>query len=407
MRKPSLIVVFLTVFIDLIGFGIVMPILPLYSERFGAKGYEIGLIIASFSVMQFLFSPWWGRLSDRVGRRPVLLVSLAAGAMSYAMFAWASMLSGRWALGLILASRVFAGICGGNITVAQAYVADITPPELRSARMGLIGMAFGLGFILGPALGGVSAKWGPAAPGWVAAVLCGANFLLACVILPESWKPSSEHVPSRPGLGQWLATMHQTQIGLLVGLFFMATFCFACYETTLALLVYHMFQFDEKHVAWLFAYSGLISALAQGGLIRRLVQRWGEPRLICASFFLLGVSLLMLPQVRSLGGLLASLAILSLGSSTNRPPTFGMISMLTPPAEQGVNLGIAQSAGSLARIGGPVFAAALYAVAPGYPYVACGLISLAAGVMAAWFLRSAPQPASPATEAKPCPPEPH
>jgi MFS transporter, DHA1 family, tetracycline resistance protein len=393
MRKPSLIVVFLTVFIDLIGFGIVMPILPLYSERFGANGLMIGFIIASFSVMQFIFSPLWGRLSDRIGRRPVLLISLAAGAVSYAMFAWASMLTGKLGLWLILASRTFAGICGGNITVAQAYIADITPPAMRSARMGLIGVAFGLGFILGPALGGISAKWGPAAPGAVATVLCSANFLLACFILPESWKPTSEHIAPRPSLWRWLLTMHQSQIGLLVALFFAATFCFACYETTLALLVSHMFSFDVKHVAWLFAYGGVISAFVQGGMIRRLVNRWGEPRLICVSFFLLGISLILLPYMHSLWGLCVSLAILALGSSTNRPPTFGMISVLTPAAEQGVNLGIAQSAGSLARIAGPIFAASLYDIAPAYPYLACGIISLVAGLLAAWFLHPVKQAA--------------
>jgi MFS transporter, DHA1 family, tetracycline resistance protein len=394
MRKPSLFVVFLTVFIDLIGFGIVMPILPLYSERMGASGLEIGLIIASFSVMQFIFSPLWGRLSDRIGRRPVLLVSLAAGAASYAMFAWASMVPGRLGLMLILASRAFAGVCGGNITVAQAYVADISPPELRSARMGLIGMAFGLGFILGPALGGLSAKWGPAAPGWVAAGLCAANFLLACFILPESWKPTSEHVAPRPPLRQWLATLHQSQVGVLIGLFFVATFCFACYETTLALLVNALFNYDEKHVAWLFAYGGLISVLAQGGLIRRLVARWGEPCLIYASFFLLGISLLLLPFMKSMQGLLISLAVLALGSSTNRPPTFGMISILTPPSAQGANLGVAQSAGSLARIAGPVFAASLYDVKPAYPYLACGVLSVLAGVFAVIYLRPIPKAAA-------------
>ena len=152
MRKASLGIIFLTVFIDLIGFGLVLPLLPNYTKSFGASGLEVGLIMAAYSLMQFLFAPAWGALSDRVGRRPVLLVSTAGAAVSYAVFAYGSTLSGQTALAVIVVSRLVAGICGANITVAQAYIADITPPEDRSRRMGLIGMAFGLGFIVGPAL---------------------------------------------------------------------------------------------------------------------------------------------------------------------------------------------------------------------------------------------------------------
>src|SRR6266487_930588 len=157
MRKPSILIIFLTVFIDLIGFGIVVPLVPLFSKHFGAHGFVIGVIIASFSAMQFIFAPIWGRLSDRIGRRPVLLISTVGAAGSYALFAISSGMENHVAgLWLLVAARMFAGICGGNITVAQAYIADITPPDQRSKKMGLIGMAFGLGFIFGPALGGIS-----------------------------------------------------------------------------------------------------------------------------------------------------------------------------------------------------------------------------------------------------------
>src|ERR1017187_2171695 len=181
MRKPSVLVIFLTVFIDLIGFGIIVPLIPSYSEHFGARGFVIGLIFASYSAMQFIFSPIWGRLSDRYGRRPILLISTAGAALSYVLFALGSGIANhQLALGALLVSRMFAGPCGGNLTVAQAYIADITPPELRSKRMGLIGMAFGLGFILGPALSGVALKFGGnTAPGWTPAALCAANFVLA------------------------------------------------------------------------------------------------------------------------------------------------------------------------------------------------------------------------------------
>src|ERR1700722_12163963 len=156
MRKTSVAIIFLTVLIDLIGFGLLLPLIPVYSQKFGATGWEIGAIMASYSAMQFLFAPIWGRLSDRVGRRPILLSSTACACLSYVIFAIGSSFAGKTALVVILCSRIFAGICGANITVAQAYIADITPPENRSARMGLIGMAFGLGFVLGPPLGGFS-----------------------------------------------------------------------------------------------------------------------------------------------------------------------------------------------------------------------------------------------------------
>src|SRR5436189_3200921 len=169
-KQPSVLVIFLTVFIDLIGFGIVVPLVPVYSRHFGAHGAVIGVIIASFSAMQFLFAPIWGRLSDRHGRRPILLLSTAGAAGSYVLFALSSGLENHvLALWLMVLSRMFAGVCGGNITVAQAYIADITPPDQRSKKMGLIGMAFGLGFIFGPILGGVSLQhFGNTGPGWVA-----------------------------------------------------------------------------------------------------------------------------------------------------------------------------------------------------------------------------------------------
>jgi len=405
MRKPSLVVIFFTVFIDLIGFGIVLPLLPIYSRNFGASGFMIGIIGASFSAMQFVFAPAWGRLSDRIGRRPVLLVSTAGAAASYVVFGLGSALSGQTALLVILGSRMLAGICGANITVAQAYIADITPPEERSRRMGLIGMAFGLGFVFGPALGGFSYdRLGSTGPGWVAAALCAANFILALVVLPESRKPSSESAPARPRLTQWLHTLSHPKIGLLITVFFLATFCFTCFELTLGLLIGHNFNLDIKMgqdartIGFLFAYCGLVGAVVQGGAIGRLVKRMGEPKLIAVSLVLVALSLAPLPFVHGdvpfswgllfrRGGipwleLLFLLGLLAIGSGLTRPPVFGMISNLTPPDEQGATIGVAQSAGSLARIVGPIFAGTLFAHHPALPYVICGGISLIAAFVA-------------------------
>ncbi len=427
-----MLVVFLTVFIDLIGFGIVVPLVPMFSRHYGASGWMIGVIIASFSAMQFIFSPIWGKLSDRHGRRPILLISTAGAALSYVLFAVGSGFENHsLALGALLVSRLFAGACGGNITVAQAYIADITPPENRSKRMGLIGMAFGLGFIFGPAISGVALKFGGVtAPGWTAAALCAANFLLAYFILAESWKPGTTPVANRPRFAQWTHTLSQPKIGLLVLVFFLATFAFSCFESTLPLLIADNFHLGiapplgtdsasiqiandnlklgtENNVARqastvisLFVFCGLISAFVQGGMIGKLVKAFGEPKLIAASLVMTGASLVLLPLIHGDGALkwsavlhladkpwllmLAVLVLLSLGSSLSRAPLFGLLSNLTPATEQGATIGVAQSAGALARIVGPIFAATLYGLndsTRALPYLICGGIAILAGLL--------------------------
>ncbi len=411
-RKPSLLVVFLTVFIDLIGFGIIVPLVPLYSRHYGAGGLVIGVIFASFSAMQFVFSPIWGRLSDRHGRRPMLLISTAGAALSYVLFAVGSGFENHTAaLWALLVSRIFAGICGGNITVAQAYIADITPPENRSKRMALIGVAFGLGFICGPALSGVALKlFGATGPGWTAAALCAANFILAFCILVESLKPDSGQATRRPRFAQWGHTLSQPKIGLLILIFFLATFAFSCFETTLALLVNDNFNLgltvDETKpgatVTSLFVFCGIIGVFIQGGAIGRLVKLFGEPKLISLSLFLTGISLFLLPFIKGDGQLkwlavlrlsdwqwikmLLALALLAVGSALTRPPLFGLLSNLAPANEQGATIGVAQSAGALARILGPIFAATLYLRIAPLPYVFCGGLAILAAVLTWQFL---------------------
>ena len=317
---------------------------------------------------------------------PILLISTAGAALSYVLFAVGSGFENHTAaLWALLVSRVFAGICGGNITVAQAYIADITPPENRSKRMGLIGMAFGLGFIFGPAISGIALKFfGATGPGWTAAALCAANFLLAFFILAESLKPDSGQATRRPRFAQWGHTLSQPKIGLLILIFFLATFAFSCFESTLPLLVSDNFNLgiavDETKPATtvisLFVFCGIIGAFIQGGAIGRLVKMFGEPKLISLSLFLTGISLVLLPFIKGDGQLkwlavlhatdwpwikmLLALALLAVGSGLTRPPLFGLLSNLAPANEQGATIGVAQSAGSLARILGPLFAATLY-----------------------------------------------
>jgi DHA1 family tetracycline resistance protein-like MFS transporter len=402
MRKPSVLVVFLTVFIDLIGFGIVVPLVPAYSRHFGADGFLIGVVIASFSAMQFVFSPIWGKLADKYGRRPILLISTAGACASYLLFAFASAPQshsiGIW---LLVISRMLAGAFGGNITVAQAYIADITPPQDRSKKMGLIGMAFGLGFIFGPFIGGKSLHlWGSTGPGCAAASLCALNFVLALFVLTESRRPGAAEVSSRPHLAQWLHTLRQPKVGLLVITFFLTTFCFSCFESTLPLLVgdnFHLdFREDERTastIAYLFVYCGLIGAVVQGGAIGRLVKLLGESRLIAWSLVLTALSMAMLPFIKGTAPitwvsmvhpegrpwllLLLALGLLSIGTSLTRPPLFGLISNLTPEDEQGATIGVAQGAGSLARIAGPIFATTLLHYVPALPYLICALILVA------------------------------
>jgi MFS transporter, DHA1 family, tetracycline resistance protein len=395
-RKPSLLVIFLSVFIDLIGFGIVLPLLPGYAEDnfrpdFSAKGLVIGGIIASFSAMQFLFAPAWGKLSDRIGRRPVMLVSNLGAAGSYALFAFACSMSGTAGLIWILISRIFAGICGANLSVASAYIADISPPEKRSARMGLIGMAFGLGFIFGPAIGAFSIEifHSKQAPGFVAASFCAANFILGWFILGESRKPSSEHVVARPKLNQWAHTLAQPKLGLLVTVFFLATFCFTCFESTFPLLAKHQFGGDGKdlnnRIGYFFTFAGVIAALVQG-VISKLVKKFGEPNLIFSSLIIFAIGLAGLAFAKTVPEILIVLALLGIGSGLNRPPVFGMISLSSSPHEQGANLGVAQSFGSLARILGPIFAGTLFFVHPSLPYLICGGIALLTSFFAWNFL---------------------
>jgi MFS family permease len=376
--------------IDLIGFGLLLPLIPVYSQNFGATGWEIGAIMASYSAMQFLFAPIWGRLSDRIGRRPILLTSTACACFSYVIFAIGSRFSGSTALLVILCSRIFAGICGANITVAQAYIADITPPEQRSARMGLIGMAFGLGFVLGPPLGGVSSHYfGITAPGWVAAGLCAINFIWAFTRLGESWKPSAHYQTQRAHLDQWLHVLRLPKLNLLVGIFFLATFCFASFETTIGLLIVQIFHIDVtkalSSVSWVIFYCGVIGAVVQGG-VRPLVKRLGEPKLIAVSLFLAAVGMGLVPFVSGWGLLLVALGVFSMGSSLTRPPVFGMISNLTPAHEQGATMGVAQGTGSLARIVGPVFATSVFAFNPSIPYLVCAALCFITSFVAIQFL---------------------
>jgi len=385
MRSGSpLLVIFLTVFIDLIGFGICLPLLPKYAERYGAHGWKIGAAMGVYSLMQLVFAPWWGQLSDRIGRRPVLLVSNFGSIVAYGLFGLSAQFVGETGFWILVGSRVFAGICGANLSVASAFIADVTTPEKRSKGMGLIGMAFGLGFILGPVLGSQAFKhFGLAGPGVVAAVICAINFVLGCIILPETRKKDAAPPVRRPRFEQIRHVLAMKEVGFLIGIYFLGTFAFTAFESTLPLLLDAKLKFDEEHVGYVFAFCGIMAAMVQGGGIGRLVKSFGERRLIGASLIVVAISLVLMPLANTLATLLGALAVFAIGSGINRAPTMGLISQLSPADEQGTTLGVAQSAGTLARVLGPTVATTLYDLWLPAPYLACATIALLAGLLAA------------------------
>lgn len=369
MNKSPLLIIFVTVLIDLIGFGIVLPLLPFYAESFGATALLVGLLSTSFSLMQFLFAPIWGRLSDRVGRRPVILLGLLGSSLSYLVFGLARTLP------VLFLSRICAGIAGANIATAQAYIADSTSPENRAQGMGLIGAAYGLGFIIGPAIGGILSQHSYATPAFFASALALANFGAACWWLPESLKKerrtrNTAHSLSWAHLRQGL---QHPELGVFLILFFVSTFAFANLEATFALMTARKFGFNAHHNGYLFAYIGVLITLMQGGLIGRLVKRFGERRLISAGLFCMIFGLGLLPYSPSLKVLLLVLVLVTFGNGATNPSITSLISQVTGREDQGGILGIAQSMASLARIVGPIWGGFSFdAFGFQYPYLSGG-----------------------------------
>jgi predicted MFS family arabinose efflux permease len=373
-NRPALGILFLVVFIDLLGFGMVIPVMPLYAERLGASEAWVGLLSSGYSAMQFVFAPVWGRLSDRVGRRPVLLVSIAMTALAFLLYG----LSGSFAL--LLLSRLFAGAATANIAIAQAYVADVTPPEGRARGMGMIGAAFGLGFVLGPAIGGFLSHWGLEVAPFAAAGLAAANLVAAWFILPE---PEHRVAPGRQGrLLALFEELRKPGIRRLLLIFFLVTLAFSAMETTYAILAKDLFRLDARQVSWLFAYIGVIVVVVQGGLIGPLTRRFGEKRLLVAGLALQAVGLAALPATGGVVGLLLATAPLALGSGLANPALMSLLSRMSRADDQGGTLGIGQSASAIGRIVGPEAGTWTYSrLAPSVPYLGgAAVMALAAAV---------------------------
>ena len=352
-RRSPLIVLFLTVFIDLMGFGIVIPLLPIYAEQMNATPFAAGALIAVYSLMQLVFAPAWGRISDDIGRRPVLLMCLAGSAMSYLL------LAGAWRLEVLFLARVLAGVAGASIPVAQAYIADVTGPAERARGMGLIGAAFGLGMVIGPALGGGLSLLGPRVPEGFAAGLCLANVLVAAYRLPESLPGAvRRQVPFRHPLS--LASLRDAVVrpgaASLLAVFFLVTLGFAVLEGTFSLAA-DRYGYSQAQVDWLWVYMGLVAVVVQGWLVGRLARRLPERALVVLGTVALGLGFLWIPFAgRAVGlpiGLLAALALVVGGQGLASPSLSSLISKTVDDSVYGEALGVSQSLSAGARVLGP------------------------------------------------------
>lgn len=364
MNRSPLIVIFTTVLIDLIGFGIVIPVLPFYAEGtiFNATPRTVGILFASYSVMQLIFAPILGSLSDKYGRRPVLFLSIIGTGIGFLVLGFATTL---W---MLFVGRILDGITGGNISTAQAYIADITTRENRAKGMGLIGAAFGMGFVFGPAIGGILSRWGIHVPFLFAATMCFANAILLYFRLPETITPGNPARNKAAGgrsLRQMIDSLKQPRLAFVLVIYFLFIVAFSIMTTSFSLYTMFRFGYDAQHTGYLFAYVGIIAVIIQGGMIGRLVKRFGEVPLVIVGAFCFAISLFAVPFVSPAAGGLAALlvggGVFSAGNSLATPALASLASKSVGQNEQGTVLGVTQSVASLARAVGPTIAAILIA----------------------------------------------
>ena len=404
-RTGSLLVIFLTVFIDLLGFGIVLPLLPLYADQFGndPSGWVIGLLMASFSIMQFIFAPIWGALSDKIGRRPVIMVGLLASVVFYSLFGLATI----WkSLPWLFITRIGAGIAGATIPTAQAYIADTTTNERRASGMALIGIAFGLGFTLGPLFAYFAVPEGGGdpgpSPGFIAAGLSLVAFLMAVFMLPESLRPGTD--PDHSHRRKWFdasawkeAVSSKAIVLLLIG-FFLCIFSFANFETTLSLLIKGPkdlpeapFKFSFKAICLTFAVIGFLVAFVQGGIVRPMSKRVSEMKLAVAGGLIevIGFGLVSYAvHIKDVTWLFISLSVVVAGYACLQPSLYSLLSRWSDPTKQGKVLGVGQSVSALARIFGsglgiPMLKAFLF-----LPYLLGSVLMLAVAALIYWACQS-------------------
>ena len=373
----ALYVLLLVVFINLVGFGIVIPLLPFYAKALNAEPWQITALFSAYSLGQFVAEPFWGRLSDRIGRRPVLIITILANTAAYVALAFAPNIAVAFLV------RLASGVATGNISTIQGYMADVTPPEKRAARLGLLGAAFGMGFVVGPALGGLLAHpdAGPLGfqiPLFVAAGLAAVASLGVFLFVVESRAPSDPATP-RPHRREALITARAHPVlsrVLLVTL--VSTAAFAGMESVFGLWTHARFNWGPREVGLCFAVIGVVASIGQGAVTGRLARRFGEPRVLTAGLSIIAVTLFLTPFVPSAALVPVIVGGTAFGQALVFPCVAALISRNTPPDRQGEMLGLNMAAGSLARMVGPLLAGPLFGLAIGGPYWFGALLTLPA-----------------------------
>jgi len=403
MKKTSLAVLFLTVFIDLIGFGMVIPFLSFYAREYGANGTTVGMVVGIYSIMQFFFAPVWGRLSDRIGRRPVILISLTASCIGYFLFAFSG------GLILLFLSRIIAGAGGANIGTAQAYIADKTSPENRAKGMGIIGAAFGMGFILGPPLSGVlshvGTKHGMAGnllPGFVAGSLSFIALMIAFFVLGESKPPDlrpRSGIPPQFDKRVWRGLATHGLLLAIIATIFITLLAVAGMETSVTLHARDRFHFTQLDLSWFFLFMGVIVAGIQGGLIGKLAKRFGEKALIAAGAASFTIGLAFVPLVWRVPLLYVVAFFIAVGQGLTYPSLTSLLTKASPSSEHGTMLGLASGIGSLARFIGPIWCGFLYDLAQARGAFYGSAVLTAIAFVIALRMRKQPLLVDPATSA--------
>ncbi|HEX3247769.1 MAG TPA: MFS transporter [Chloroflexota bacterium] len=367
-------------FVDMIGFMIVLPLLPFYALKLQATPETIGRLIASFSIAQLLAAPLWGRVSDRYGRRPALLIGLSASAIAYVVFGLANTV---W---LLFLSRLVQGAGGGTTGVAQAYVADTVEPGDRARALGWLSAATSAGVMVGPAIGSFAARFGQAAPGLVAATLCVINVIFAWRWLPESRKePSSVSRPRKPlWHPAWTALRHPGgAISRLLWIYGVGMLAFASMTSVLALYLGAEFGIDEKTIGYIFLYVGVLSFVMRSALLGPIVDRIGETWAMRIGTVLLVLGLALYPLPRNLWSLAVVIPLVPIGTALLFPATTSLMSRYSAKHELGTTMGVAQTFAGLARVVAPILATTIFQrFGHGWPfYVAGGFVALV-GIMA-------------------------
>lgn len=371
-------IIWTTVALDLVGFGIIVPILGRYAERFGANGLQVGLMFASFSVAQMVFAPILGRISDKVGRKPVIVFSLIGTAVG-------SFVTGAaGALWVLFLGRILDGASGASVAVAQGAVADIAPPEQRARLMGMLGAAFGVGFVVGPALGGLAALGGPHVPFYLAGSIAAVNAIAAIIRLPET-KPDTSHITEKHQRGTALSPALKRFA--LVG--FLSMLGFAGFEATFSIWGEKQFGFTEGSASIVFVFVGVTLVAVQGGLIGPLTQRLGSRKLLRIGLSLVAVGLLLLGLSNTWPLLFVALFLLSLGQGMSGPSGSALVAELAPVERRGEAIGYQQSTAAFGRVAGPVMAGALFDhVGISAPFFVSGVLILCA-VGSVWSITRA------------------